>query len=544
MKCRVCGQGYELSIKDEELYSQFGFPHDRLCFDCNQKQKISFRNGRNFYQRNCDATGRRIISAYSPDKPYKIYKSDAWYGDSWDGLQFGMDYDPALPFFEQYKSLQRAVPRIALLNVKAENSEYCNMTYGNKNCYMVFGGDFNEDTLYGTLCMHNKNCVDCDFSNSNELCYEICDCVDCYDCRFALDSKNCSGCAFISNCTGCKNCILCVNLVQKSYCVRNRQLSKDEYEDIRVQLLNGSRACQKRGGEEFLRIREQRIVKNSEMISCETCTGGYLKYSRNCTNAYDVSDSEDVHDTIFASRSKDCFRSALLGDGSELCFNMMSTIRALDSACCFFTIDSSAILYSEMILNSCDIFGSISLRKKQYCILNKQYTEEEYNKTKQKIVRSMQERGEWGCFLPQELSCFAYNESTVNDYYPLSPEQAREQGFAWREDEQREYKPQTALVPDCVSEVSESITKEILLCANCRKNYRIAGPEFRFYQRQGIALPGECFNCRHLRRLKMRAPRKLHRRSCACCAVPVMSTYAPERKEVLYCESCYQRAVY
>lgn len=50
--------------------------------------------------------------------------------------------------------------------------------------------------------------------------------------------------------------------------------------------------------------------------------------------------------------------------------------------------------YVHNCFYSSDIFGCIGLRNKQYCIFNKQYTKEEYEKLVPKIIEHMQKNGE------------------------------------------------------------------------------------------------------------------------------------------------------
>jgi Zn ribbon nucleic-acid-binding protein len=59
-----------------------------LCPECRQQRRLSFRNERNLYKRDCDATGKSIISIYSPDKPYKVYNQDFWWSDNWDAMDY------------------------------------------------------------------------------------------------------------------------------------------------------------------------------------------------------------------------------------------------------------------------------------------------------------------------------------------------------------------------------------------------------------------------------------------------------------------------
>ena len=86
-----------------------------------------------------------------------------------------------------------------------------------------------------------------------------------------------------------------------------------------------------------------------------------------------------------------------------------------------------------------DIFGCVGLRSTNYCILNKQYSKEEYKTMIPKVIAHMNEmpytdsKGKtytYGEFFPAELSPFAYNESLAQEYYPLDKATAEEQGIA------------------------------------------------------------------------------------------------------------------
>jgi hypothetical protein len=427
--CKICHQQFTLSDEDLKLYQKFNEEPRDICFEDAQKRRLCFRNERSLYRRKCDATGEEIISIYSPDKPYIVYKSDYWYSDKWDALDYGQDIDFSKPFFDQFKELQLKVPRLALSNMKGVNSEFCNMTCNNKNCYLIFGGDFNEDSMFGVLCMHNRNVAECDYSNYCELCYEIQDCTKCYNIDFAADCKNCHDCSYISDCIGCNNCILCTNQINKSYCIENNQLTKEEFEKKKKELLKNSEETYKK----FLDLREKRVVKFAYQSSCENCAGNYLKHCKNCQNCFDCTESEDMKDIIYAINCKDCFNADLLGHGSQLIYNSISTFTAFNIKHCYLAVDSSNLEYCEGGMNCSDLFGCIGLRHKKYCILNKQYSKEEFETLKSKLITHMKETKEYGQFFPPSLSCFAYNESTAHAYFPLTKEQALEQGYKWKD---------------------------------------------------------------------------------------------------------------
>jgi hypothetical protein len=69
------------------------------------------------------------------------------------------------------------------------------------------------------------------------------------------------------------------------------------------------------------------------------------------------------------------------------------------------------------------------LRNKEYCILNKQYTKEEYEQLVPQIIDHMTKTGERGEFFPASISPFCYNETVVMEYYPLTKDEALAKGF-------------------------------------------------------------------------------------------------------------------
>ena len=156
----------------------------------------------------------------------------------------------------------------------------------------------------------------------------------------------------------------------------------------------------------------------------------------------------------------------------------------------------------------------------------------------------MRHTGEWGQFLPKNLSCFGYNETTAHDYYPLTKKEALAKGFKWKDEDKRDYKPQTYEIPNDIADVSDSITDEILACVDCKKNFKIVPQEFKFYRRNNIPIPHQCPDCRHKVRTTLRNPKRLWDRKCQKCNTNIKTTYASDRPETVYCETCYLKEVY
>jgi hypothetical protein len=166
----------------------------------------------------------------------------------------------------------------------------------------------------------------------------------------------------------------------------------------------------------------------------------------------------------------------------------------------------------------------------------------------------MRENGEYGEFFPPELSPFGYNESVVQEYFPLTKEQALAQGYRWKDTEVKRH--QTTIshdqLPDRITDIDDSICQETIACAHqqqciqqCTGAFRIIPAELAFYRQHNIALPRLCPNCRHYERIKLKNPHKLWHRRCmnTPCQNEFETSYAPDRPEKIYCEQCYQHEI-
>ena len=145
--CKVSGQEFPIYQSDREFYDKispvidgkkYTIPSPTLCPDERQRRRLSFRNERKLYKRNCDATGRQIISMYSENTPYKVYDQKYRRSDTWDAIEYGMNFDFSKSFNEQFSELLLKVPSFNLLNIDSTNSEYANHAYKLEDCYMCF----------------------------------------------------------------------------------------------------------------------------------------------------------------------------------------------------------------------------------------------------------------------------------------------------------------------------------------------------------------------------------------------------------------------
>lgn len=542
--CEVGNHPFTLTEADLATYQKFGFPPLPICFPHQHQWRLSFRNDRFLHRRTCDLTGKAIISMYPADAAYPVYDREAWFSDAWDPLAYGRDFDFNKPFFEQFAELQKVVPRVAVFQANCVNSEYCNCVMYDKNCYLIFGGDFDEDCMYGSLPMYCKDCLDCDWTDHCQLCYFCAYSENCYGCRFTFQSKNCTDCAFIEDCIGCTDCILSTGLRSKSYYIENQPYSKEEYFKRKAELLNGSFSQQQALWQRFLELRKNRVVKFGDILNCENVSGDIILNSKNCHECFEVIGSEDCRHCYTIFNAKDCFSADYDGHKGNLNYNNVACGTAYNVRFSRFTIEASDIDYCEHTNFSKNLFGCIALKHKQYCILNKQYTKEAFDKLRLTIIEHMKKTGEWGRYFPKEMSLFPYNQTTASFFFPRTKAQALAEGFTWHDEEQSTAAHQTAAIPDNIKDVTDLVLNETFVCETSGKSFRILPQELAFYRSQNLPLPRLHPDQRFRDRLALRNPFTLFDRACEKCGAAIKTTYSPNRTETVYCEKCYLEGLY
>lgn len=284
----------------------FQIPSPTLCPKCREIRRELLRNERNLYKRKSDKSGREIISSYSPDKDLVIYSSEEWWSDDWDGLDYGIGFDPDKSFFEQYMELYRKVPKLALCNTNNENSQYGNFIDGVKDCYMSFICYFgSEKVLYSYAAYTDKNCMDLSFSDECENCYYLINSTKDYDCTFCENVHNSRNCKFSFDLIGCSDCLFCSNLCHKQYCIENQQYSKDEYLEKIKDYNFGSYEKTKEYQEKLAEIKKNSVVKYANLVNCEDCTGDDSVDCKNAVKCFGCNDVENAKYTFRAVHMKD-----------------------------------------------------------------------------------------------------------------------------------------------------------------------------------------------------------------------------------------------
>ncbi|EKE26919.1 MAG: hypothetical protein ACD_4C00119G0001, partial [uncultured bacterium (gcode 4)] len=383
-----------------------------------------------------------------------MYEQSEWWSDKWNPKDYcpanGIDFSRW--FFEQFEELANNVPKINLnWHHSNENSEFVNFIVQAKNSYLCFWWGFWEDILYSTLNVKSKNCVDTHFCFSCEESYEISYCNDCYKLLFSYWCSDCSDSFYLENCDWCKNCFWCLWLKNSNYCIFNEKYDKEEYFKFIDSYFNDLEKKEKITGKikDFF---NKKPKINLDILNSDNSTGNHIYSSNNCVYSNNIKNSENLKFVDFwISNLHDSYDSEHIWVNSQLLYEVMTASVNINKSLFSLIIreNCSNLHYCSDISSSSNLFWCIWLRNSQYCILNKQYTRQEYETLVSRIIEHMMlphpsspnNRGdaegggvmssEWWEFFPSSISPFGYNETVANEYYPLEKQEALSKNFKW-----------------------------------------------------------------------------------------------------------------
>lgn len=578
--CQNCKKDFNIEPDDFSFYQKIKVPPPTFCMGCRAERRFAFRNERKLFKANSAFSGKNIFSLYPPSAGRKVVTDQEWFGDSWDAMEYARDFDFSRDFFTQFFELEKEVPAYALNIERMVDSPYAANAATLKNCYLVFNSNSSEDCLYGNDYFLSKNCIDNSHVNSSEKCYECFWLYKCYECYFTIMSVESHNLWFCRDCLGCNDCFGCTNLRKSSYCIFNKQYTKEEY----FRILSEMKLDTKTGIEEASVVARAfwgtQINKYHQGLQNLNSYGSYVSNSKNVTESYMVKGGEDVKYSQYASvaKIKDSYDYSIWGQDVELCYE--TSVCGENIYNVKFSWDcwpnNNNVEYSTHLKSCSDCFGCVGLRSKQYCIFNKQYTKEEYEVLVGKIKKHMDEmpyvdkKGniyKYGEFFPIEFASFGYNNSLAIQHFSITKEEIIENNYGWIEEEPGKYAitKMSSEIPESISEVDESITKEILECAQCRRPFRIVPNEFIFLKNGNLPIPSKCSECRHEHRISDRFKIFLYDGHCMCggstdetgqfkntakhthgdtpCGETFRTGFNPKYGDIVYCESCYQKEV-
>ena len=551
--CLRCAYPFEISDTDLEFLDRVSpvidgqhcsIPPPTLCPSCRLRRRIAFRNSYSVTTRSSSLSGKNIFTQYYDGVPFPVYANEEWWSDAWDPYEFGRDFDFTRPFFPQWAELRNSVPHPAASVLNMENSDYCNNAGSLKNCYLVFNANATEDSMYSYGLTRSKDCIDCVHTNDSQLCYDCVQCRNCYNVQSSQFSADCTDSAFLINCRSCTNCFGCANLRHAQYCIFNRQYSREAYFDELATINLASYSERKAIAAKVEAFFASEPRPHVQSIRTEDSTGDYLTESKFVTSSYFISGGEHLsHCFHLENGATNCHDVSYFGARLDLCYeSAICGINSFDLRFCLDCWDGCAnLFYCDMCPGSKSCFGSVGLRKATFSVLNRKYSEKEYNSLVRRIIEHMRDTGEWGEFFPIEHSPFPYNLSEAFRHFPMTQEQCSRAGMLWNE--RLQPTPTSAVLAASLPDTppSEGTNSLTVLSALSGRAFKITTEELRRYRLLNVPLPRLSYEERMDERMQRLGGVKLYRRACAKTGKTLMSTAAVSDERVIWEKEEYDR---
>jgi hypothetical protein len=339
-----------------------------------------------------------------------------------------------------------------------------------------------------------------------------------------------------------------MGLRHKRYHILNQSVPEQEYK-LRVQQLKEDPQARQEFAMQYNSLRRTLphcAVKN---IQSEDIQGDRLWRCLRCTNSFDLEKCDDVSHSTFGFDGRTCQDMDFFGRIEKLYqgFSAFGQHSCISTILCHFSHDTH---YSEYCISCHNVFGCISLHHHKFCILNKQYTEAEFNELLPRVIAHMKDTGEWGEFFPVPLSPFPYNITVAQKHYPLTKEEISARGWSYEDDTQLEWERKDSYsgvmqtLPEDESNVTAAICKQVLRCEQTGRPYQIMPKEFEYLHSRNRPLPRMHQDERNEIRMQRRNPQYLWQMPCERCGKQAPTSYDPGKGYKVYCTQCYEQYTY
>ena len=509
-------------------------------------QRAAFWQHWNLHKRKCDKTGQDIISVFSAECAHPVWHKDEWVKHA-DPPHAALDASRGM--FPQLWDLFRQCPIAHNMGAGNQNCEYTDDTWYSKNCYLFHSALGAEDSRYSYRNIRIKDSVYATYSFESERTHDLMYSTSCFDVRYALNCRDCSNSSFIYDCRGCSNCFFCYNLRNKQYCIGNQQYPREKYLEAVEKWNLSSHAVYQNAERTFQRMLKEQAWHRALFIDrSEACTGNYIENSKNASNCFFVDDAEDCINVMRTTGSKDCLDCLSPAVKCELIYcSCTCQDQCYNCRYCYDLIQSQHMEYCAHCFQCRNCFGCCGLVGKEYCILNTQYSPEQYEEEKHRMIRHMQQAGEYGLFFPGHFAASPYEESLAGFHWPLDDATLKRYGF--RKGSRVSQHPTDAHdiseIPDTALNATSELRDTIFWDKDAKRPFQIKQADIEFSRKLQVPLPHSYYMHRILQNFSsIPCNGALRMTVCGKCAAQTQTSWQEQYDGRILCETCYLKEVY
>nr|MDD3720586.1 hypothetical protein [Candidatus Gracilibacteria bacterium] len=424
--------------------------------------------------------------------------------ESQNASSYFLDYDFNLDFFKNFHKLNNIVPYQYLISFgdMNENTIFADAVFGAKDCYLSFVlGREVERILYSAFVVVNcKNIINSFLVTygSENICMSagITNSFNIFYSKYITDSANIW---FSTNLIGCQECIFCNGLQNQRYCFQNKILEKEEYFKIKKQILE----------KKYKFLENYIFISKNEPINylSENINGKFNIKCSNIKDGYWLNNMENVRNGIIGfsdgGDAKNFYDCVDFGITSQNMYGCVASGNECKNIYLSTQLDKSSNIYYSYFMTNCSFcIGCIGLKNKSYCILNKQYSKEEWYNLANKIFEQMDKDGILGDFFPGSLNPFYFNDTMaylIDDSF--TKEEVVNEGYMWRDSEIKVDIPEGADIVEAKDinnfqgydsngdwYINSEIMKKVIIDEN-GNYYKIVPMEYDFLMKHQLPLP-------------------------------------------------------
>ena len=547
--CSISGEKRILTEKEINVYQK----HDAPPLDYSplvrmQMLTTQWPGGQWWYNKHAE-TGAPIITAVHPATGIRVLPDKEWFEKDFGEINLDVDFEK--PFLDQLLELRRKVPSSAGRNFKEVENSIALVSLGDVNSYFVVLSR-SKNSFFSVSALDTESSAEVYNSSSITNSYQIVHSDRVYNSQYVRESRDCINSAFLFDCRNVENCFGATNKRNKSYLWFNEQLTKEEWEKRRAEVDLGSRAEAKKWLDKFDDLVKTAVWPENFNEHNENSTGEYLTKATNCDSVYyaDGGARDEFHTSWSLGN---CERNAYASSMSNSQDNYFScdVVECNKTRYSYMLMRCQNVEYSTECYDCEDCFGCVGLRRKKFCILNKQYTEEDYWNKLDELKCAMLVRGEYGEFLPAKMSPAYFPEGGSVRYYLADPDtfakkvnahdfKADADGAIGSVLSGAENVPDSMTIPDSIDDIDEAWVSKPVQDATYSRRFSLLAPEVSLYKKLRVAPP----TSHHVKRvldLTLTANTGVfEEKICEGCKKKItVSKNARYPDRHIFCKSCY-----
>lgn len=546
--CELTGETFDLTEEHIRWAKELNVPPTQWKPEVRNKYLAGFANGIAMWRNKHAETGEELYSYVHPDSIVPVVTDKEWYEREY--LQDERELDPDKPFFEQFEELIKIMPIGALLDEGSNTNSFGVELIESNSCYLAF---FALKAFRVFSAMNAMECEDCVgvinsyYLNSTAFSNH---CFRLFGCTYAFECHETSNSAFVFDCRNCEYCFGATNKRNKKFIWFNEQLSESEWKERKSKVDLGKYSDFQKYQKQFYEMMDRDAVWPENFnVRSQECRGDYLVDCVDSVNGFSERESKHCFWTQFGQANEHTYFNMWTGFATNI-YSSNGSKNSDRTICCHYCKYCQDMEYSFLCFNCEHCFGCVNLKRKKFCIFNKQYSEEEYWKKVDEIKCGMLERGEYGKFFPAKFSPMGFQYAFGELYEGHTDEELEKFGSPIydssvaeiaNEDEYNAIKPDD--LPDSIDDIErKDIAGRPIYDPESKRVFSVIGQELDLMKRLRIPMYRKHFFNR-LRFITQHANLMTSEKTtCNKCSKDLeVNKNKIFTKRKIYCTSCYHK---